>query len=126
MNFKFDLFMDVLWLGILCGIISSICLQKIKKTLILKTQSSVAITSIIVNFLIGFFISKMFTNLSIKMCLITGLITWIGAEMIYEKLKAKNTFQSLSQIVDEKYSKVFEEESEEQETDEKKPKEKSK
>lgn len=86
MNFNFDLFIDVLWLGTLSGIISTICLQKLKDTSLLKYKS----ISILINIIIGFFISRLFTNLSIKLSICVGVITWIGAETIYDKIYSKN------------------------------------
>lgn len=86
MSFNFDLFIDILWLGTICGIISTVCLQKIKET----TQVfNYKIVSMIINILIGFSISRLFTNLSFKLSLCVGFITWIGAETIYEKLNNK-------------------------------------
>lgn len=90
MNFNFDLFIDVLWLGTLCGIIATICLQKLKTIAIFLNNKFISIP---VNIFIGFFMSRLFTNLSIKMSLCVGIITWIGAETIYDQLKAKKVIK---------------------------------
>lgn len=86
MSFNFDLFIDILWLGTVCGIISTVCLQKIKETTIIFNYK---VVSMIVNILIGYSISRLFTNLSYKLSICVGFITWIGAETIYEKLNSK-------------------------------------
>lgn len=99
MTFKFELFMNVLWLGVLCGIISTICLQKIKETKLISSKKLMSIISIFTNLLIGFFISKMFTNLDTAMCIEVGIITWIGAEAIYDKLRNKHIFKSTKEII---------------------------
>lgn len=99
MTFKFDLFINVLWLGILCGVISTVCLQKIKETKIIKSKKIMSIISIFANLLIGFFISKLFTNLDTAMCIEVGIITWIGAETIYDKLRSKHIFKSTKEII---------------------------
>lgn len=86
MSFNFDLFIDILWLGTVCGIISTVCLQKIRETI---TIFNYKIVSMLINIIIGFSISCLFTNLSCKLSLCVGFITWIGAETIYEKLNSK-------------------------------------
>ena len=91
MNFNFDLFIDILWLGTLSGVISTICLQKLKNTKILFNHR---LLYIIIHIFIGYSISRLFTNLSIKLSIATGIITWIGAETIYDKLSEKNLLTS--------------------------------
>ncbi len=92
MDFNFDLFIDILWLGTLCGIISMICVKKLKLTFKLLNSQ---IASMFVNFLIGFFVSILFTNLSIINSIVVGIITWIGAETILEKIN-KNEITNTS------------------------------
>lgn len=87
MNFKFDLFIDIVWLSTICSIISSVFFKKIKEIKIFNGKNASYISSLIINFSIGFIIGRMFTNLSIKLCIFVGIITWLGAETIYEKLK---------------------------------------
>lgn len=89
MKFNFDLFIDILWLGTLSGVISTVCLQKIKSTNLVINHRYLCI---FIHFIIGFSISRLFTNLSIKLCIATGFITWIGAETIYDKLSSKKLF----------------------------------
>ena len=91
MNFNFDLFIDILWLGTLCGIISTICVQKIKNAITILNKKIIAIP---INIIIGFCMSQLFTNLSIKMSLCVGIITWIGAETIYDQLKARKVIDN--------------------------------
>lgn len=98
MDFKIDLFMDVLWLGTLCGIISTITIQRVKEAKLIVNTKIMAILSIFINIVIGFMISIVFTNLSLIMSLEVGVVTWIGAETIYEKLKNKNLVKSIKQI----------------------------
>lgn len=86
MRFNFDLFIDLLWLGTLSGVISTVCLQKIKCTNLVINHR---LLYVIIHFFIGYSISRLFTNLSIKLCVATGFITWIGAETIYDKLSSK-------------------------------------
>ena len=87
MDFNFDLFIDTL-----CGIISMICVKKLKLTFKLLNSQ---IASMFVNFLIGFFVSILFTNLSIINSIVVGIITWIGAETILEKIN-KNEITNTS------------------------------
>ena len=90
MFFNWNLFMQTLWLGTLCGIISTICIQKIKDTKLIKPSQNIAIISIITHFIIGIGISVLFTDLSWYMAIEVGIITWIGAESIYKHLKKYN------------------------------------
>lgn len=98
MNFNFDLFIDVLWLGTLCGVISTVCLQELKK---ISSILSNKIASLFVNLLIGYSVSRIFTNLSIKMSICVGVITWIGAETIFEKLKEKNILDEKTDFIND-------------------------
>lgn len=98
MEFKLDLFMDVLWLGTLCGIISSLTIQKFKETKLINNRKIIALISILINIIEGFVIGKLFTNLTTNMCLCVGVITWVGAEAIYKKLKSKNLVKSLADL----------------------------
>lgn len=91
MKFNFDLFIDILWLGTLSGVISTICLQKLKNTNVLINHR---LLYIIIHIFIGYSISRLFTNLSIKLSIATGIITWIGAETIYDKLSERNILTS--------------------------------
>lgn len=105
MNFNFDLFIDILWLGTLCGVISTMCVNKLKLALPFFNSR---ILSIFVNVLIGFSVSKLFTNLSIKESIAVGIITWIGAETIFDNLKNKKILGStkeeeLEDVVDDYY-----------------------
>lgn len=97
MKFNFDLFIDILWLGTLSGVISTVCLQKIKNTNLLINHR---LLYVIIHIFIGYSISRLFTNLSITLSIATGVITWIGAETIYEKLNEKNMLSSKSYYVD--------------------------
>lgn len=98
MTFNFDLFMDVLWLGTICGIISTICIQKVKETKLVKSKKSISIISIFINLVIGYTTSRLFTNLDRYLCLEVGLITWIGAQAIYNHLRERKVFKSCEEI----------------------------
>ncbi len=91
MRFNFDLFIDILWLGTLSGVISTICLQKIKNINLLINHR---LLYVIIHIFIGYSISRLFTNLSVVLSIATGVITWIGAETIYDKLNSKNMLTS--------------------------------
>ncbi len=97
MKFNFDLFIDILWLGTLSGVISTICLQKLKNTNLLINHR---LLYIIIHIFIGYSISRLFTNLSIKLSIATGVITWIGAETIYDKLKSKDMLTNKLSSID--------------------------
>ena len=98
MIFNIDLFMDVLWLGTLCGVISTVCIQKIKEAKILKNKKTIALISIIVHIVIGYTTSRLFTDLDQALCLEVGIITWIGAATIYNHLRERKVFKSCEEI----------------------------
>lgn len=105
MIFKFDLFASTIWLGILCGVISSLCIQKIKETKLIKNKKKLTKLSIFIDFILGIFITLLFTNLNFRTSLCVGLFTYIGAETIYEKLKSKDMMKSLNDIIEEELIK---------------------
>jgi len=102
MNFKMDLFMSILWLSTLCGTISSICIQKLKESLYLTSSRLTGILSIIISLLIGFSISVLFTSLNTYYSLFVGIISWIGGQSIYKRLKNKNIMKSSSDLFEVK------------------------
>ena len=101
MIFKFDLFASTLWLGMLCGIISSLCIQKIKQTKLITNKKKLTLLSAFIDFFLGIGLTLFFTNLSFKISLCVGLFTYIGAETIYEQLKNKEIMKSLNDILKE-------------------------
>lgn len=98
MEFKFDLFMDILWLGTICGIISTLFIQKIKEMKLTSNSIIINIISIIVSILTGFIISMLFTSSSITIDIFVGIVTWLGAENIYSMLKEKELIKTTREI----------------------------
>lgn len=98
MEFKFDLFMDVLWLGTICGIISTLFVQKIKEMKLISNSIIINIISIFVSIITGFVISTLFTSSSIIINIFVGIVTWLGAENIYSMLKEKDLMKTTREI----------------------------
>ena len=57
-----------------------------------------AITSLIVSFAIGFLFTISFSELDIKMACWVGVITYAGAEIIYQNFKDKLGLKSLTEL----------------------------
>lgn len=98
MFFNWNLFMETIWLGILCGIISTIFMQKIKETKLIYNSKIITIISIIIHFITGFSITLLFTNLPWYIAVEEGIITWIGAQTIYKSLRKKRMIESIYEI----------------------------
>ena len=101
MIFKFDLFASTLWLGLLCGTLSSLAIQKIKQTKLISNKKRIILLGAFIDFILGIGITLQFTNLNLSASLCVGLFTYIGAETIYEKLKSKGIMKSLNDILKE-------------------------
>jgi len=82
MNFNFDLFIDIIWLSGLCGIISTLFERRLKS---ISSPSKYLFVTLPV--VIGLLISLLFTNLSIELCLVVGLTTWLESSIIIDKFK---------------------------------------
>ncbi len=106
MFFNWNLFIEVISLGILSGIISTIFIQKIKETKFIHSSKKITIISIIIHFFTGFNTSLLFTNLSWYMAFEVGIITWIGSQSIYKKMRKKGMIENIYEINNSNHSSV--------------------
>lgn len=98
MNFKIDLFMDIIWLGTLCGLVSTVAIQLLKESGLFYYKKTITIASMVIKLFLGITISLIFTDLNFSYCLATGFTTLIGGQAIYNSLKSKNIMKSSSEL----------------------------
>ena len=97
----FDLIKNVLIVAIGSSIITTALVQKIKESMI-TNKTAITYVSLGVSLIIGTLFSKCFSDLSWLNCLWAGLITWIGADMVYKAFEDKifKSFSSMEQVVE--------------------------
>ena len=96
----FNLIKSVLIVAIGSSIITTATVQKIKETL--NTKKYLCLISLGVSMIIGTLFAKCFSDLSIINSLWVGLISWIGAEVIYKTFEDKlfKPFNKLQEVVE--------------------------
>ena len=93
-----ELITQILVLAIASTFISTQLIQRAKENFNIKNTIALAITSLIVSFAIGFLFTISFSELDIKMACWVGVITYAGAEIIYQNFKDKLGLKSLKKI----------------------------
>ncbi len=83
----FDLIKTILVVAIAGSIITTATIQKIKETL--NTKKYLGVISLIISMIIGTLFSICFSELSIINSIWVGLITWLGADLIYKSFEDK-------------------------------------
>ena len=96
----FNLIKSVLIVAIGSSIITTATVQKIKETL--NTKKYLGLVSLGVSMVIGTLFAKCFSDLSIINSLWVGLISWIGAEVIYKTFEDKifTPFSKMQEVVE--------------------------
>lgn len=96
----FNLIKSVLIVAIGSSIITTATVQKIKETL--NTKKYLGLVSLGVSMVIGTLFAKCFSDLSIINSLWVGLISWIGAEVIYKTFEDKifKPFSKMQEVVE--------------------------
>ena len=92
---KIELIKELMITAVAASIFSTAIIQKIKENLVKK--NTLFFTSLIISVITGFLFSISFTNLSIVNSIWVGLITWIGADVLYKTFEDK-IFKSFSNI----------------------------
>lgn len=93
-----ELITQILVLAIASTFISTQLIQRAKENFNIKNTIALAITSLIVSFAIGFLFTISFSELDIKMACWVGVITYAGAEIIYQNFKDKLGLKSLTEL----------------------------
>lgn len=98
MTFDIDMFINVLWIGAIVGIISTAVIQKIKETKIISNRVVMSVVAFLTNLCIAFGFCFLFTNLALKYMTFVALISWVGADILYNELHKRGLLKGLSEI----------------------------
>lgn len=93
-----ELIVQILALSIASTFISTQLVQRIKDSFKVRKWLPLAIVSFIVSFGIGFLFAISFSNLNYYMASWVGLITYAGAEIIYQNFKDKLGLKSITEL----------------------------
>lgn len=95
-----EIIKQILIVSIAASIVSTATIQKIKEQL--KSKKWLFFTSLISSITIGITFALSFTELSIINSIWVGLITWIGADVIYKSFEDKifKKFSDIEQIIE--------------------------
>ena len=90
-----DLIKQILVVAMASSIVSTATIQKVKGAL--KNKTLLYVLALVISFAIGTLFALSFSNLDIKNALWVGLITWVGADAIYQAFEDK-IFTSFSDM----------------------------
>lgn len=93
-----ELIANILMLAIASTFISTQLVQRLKENFKIKKWLPLAIVSFLISFAVGFLFTTSFSNLNYKMACWVGVITYAGAEIIYQNFKDKLGLKSITQI----------------------------
>lgn len=99
-----ELIVQILALSIASTFISTQLVQRIKDSFKVRKWLPLAIVSFIVSFGIGFLFAISFSNLNYYMACWVGIITYAGAEIIYQNFKDKLGLKSITELENKKGS----------------------
>lgn len=71
------------------GTITTALVQKIKESFNFKNSKILILVNFIISMIVGTFFAKTFSELTLVNCIWVGLITFIGADVIYQSLEDK-------------------------------------
>ncbi len=95
---KYELIAQILLLAIASTFISTQLIQRVKENFKIKKWLPLAVASFLISFIIGFLFTISFSNLNLYMACWVGIITYAGAEIIYQNFKDKLGLKSLTEI----------------------------
>ena len=90
-----DLIKQILVVAIASSIISTATIQKVK--VVLKNKTLLYILALIISVAIGTLFALSFSDLNIQNAIWVGLVTWVGADTIYQAFEDK-IFTSFSDM----------------------------
>ena len=93
----FDLIKNILIISVASSVITTAFVQKIKETINFKKSNRILIVSFIVSIIIGPLFALSFSNINIINSLWVGLISFLGADVIYKMFEDK-IFMPFNQI----------------------------
>jgi len=93
-----ELISQILVLAIASTFISTQLIQRLKENFNVNKKISLAIVSLVISFVTGFLFAISFSNLNKIMSCWVGIITYAGAEIIYQNFKNKLGLKSITQL----------------------------
>ena len=93
-----ELISQILLLAIASTFISTQLIQRLKENFKVKKKIPLAVVSLVISFVTGFLFAISFSNLNYVMSCWVGVITYAGAEIIYQNFKEKLGLKSLTQL----------------------------
>lgn len=93
-----ELISQILLLAIASTFISTQLIQRLKENFKVNKKIPLAIVSLVISFVTGFLFAISFSELDYIMSCWVGVITYAGAEIIYQKFKEKLGLKSLTQL----------------------------
>lgn len=93
-----ELITQILVLAIASTLISTQLIQRAKENFNITNSIALAIVSLIISFAIGFLFTITFSELDKIMACWVGVITYAGAEIIYQNFKDKLGLKSLTEL----------------------------
>ena len=93
-----ELIAQILVLAIASTFISTQLIQRLKENFKVKKWFLLAMVSLVLSFSTGFLFAVSFSNLNYIMSCWVGVITYAGAEIIYQNFKDKLGLKSLTQL----------------------------
>ena len=93
-----ELISQILVLAIASTFISTQLIQRFKENFNVNKKISLAIVSLVISFVTGFLFAISFSKLNRIMSCWVGVITYAGAEIIYQNFKNKLGLKSITQL----------------------------
>jgi len=100
-----ELISQILLLAIASTFISTQLIQRLKENFKVNKKIPLAIVSLVISFFTGFLFAQSFSGLNRIMSSWVGVITYAGAEIIYQKFKEKLGLKSLTQLEEKENGK---------------------
>lgn len=93
-----ELIAQILLLAIASTFISTQLIQRLKENFKVNNKIWLAIVSLVISFITGFLFAISFSNLNYIMACWVGVISYAGAEIIYQNFKNKLGLKSLTEL----------------------------
>ena len=93
-----ELISEILVFAILSSFISTQLIQRLKENFKVKKWLPLAIVSLVISSVTGFLFAMSFSDLGYKMSIWVGVISYAGAEIIYQNFKTKLGLKSLTEL----------------------------
>ena len=93
-----ELIVQILGLAVASTFISTQLVQRIKDSFKVRRWLPLAIVSFVISFAVGFLFAISFSSLDYYMACWVGVITYAGAEIIYQNLKDKLGLKSINEL----------------------------